>query len=259
VLFTDADCEPAADWIERMSTPFLEGGRAPDGQIAGVKGAYLTRQREVVARYVQIEYEDKYDHMARDKYIDFVDTYAAGYQRDVFLAHGGFDPVFPVSSVEDQELSFRLAKQGYKMVFVPEAQVYHWGHARDLVTYWRKKFNIGYWKVLVQKRHPDKLWRDSHTPQVLKVQMLLVALAGATMVAGLFWPPLWWSTGFLALLFLLSTLPFAVKAWRKDKLVAILSPALLFVRALALGLGFAVGLVKNRGSGPTAQVGPRAR
>ena len=259
VLFTDADCEPATDWIERMSAPLLEGGHAPAAQIVGAKGTYLTRQREIMARFAQIEYEDKYDRMAREAYIDFVDTYSAGYRRDVLLSSGGFDPVFPVSSVEDQELSFRLAKQGYKMVFVPEAHVYHWGHARDIVTYCRKKFKIGYWKVLVQKRHPDKLWRDSHTPQILKVQMLLVALGGATVLAGCFWPPVWWSTGFLALLFLLSTLPFAIKAWRKDRLVAILSPALLFVRALALGMGFAVGLVRNRGPKSTAEADPSAR
>jgi glycosyltransferase involved in cell wall biosynthesis len=251
VLFTDADCEPAANWIERMAAPLLTGGHDPDTPIIGVKGTYLTRQREIMARFVQIEYEDKYDRMARDRYIDFVDTYSAGYQRDVFLANGGFDPSFPVASVEDQELSFRLAKQGYKMVFVPEAHVYHLGHPHDLAAYWRKKFKIGYWKVLVQRRHPDKLWRDSHTPQILKVQMLLVALGGTTLVAGLFWPPVWWLTGALGLLFFLSTLPFAIKAWCKDMLVSLLSPALLFIRALALDMGFAAGLIMNRGPKPT--------
>ena len=256
VLFTDADCEPVADWIERMAAPLAGASHATDIEIVGAKGTYLTRQREIVARFVQIEYEDKYDRMARDTYIDFVDTYAAGYRRDVFLANGGFDASFPVASVEDQEFSFRLAKQGYKMVFVPEARVYHWGHARDIVSYWRKKFRIGYWKVLVQKRHPDKLWRDSHTPQVLKMQILLVAVGAAALAAGLFWSPFWWLAGTAGLLFLLSTGPFAVKAWGKDRLVSILSPGLLLVRALALGMGFAAGLVMNHVSTtPTGESG----
>jgi hypothetical protein len=47
------------------------------------------------------------------------------------------------------------------------------------------------------------------------------------------------------LLFLLTTVPFVRKAWRKDRPVSLISPALLLVRALALGTGFAVGLVAN--------------
>jgi glycosyltransferase involved in cell wall biosynthesis len=245
LLFTDADCEPAPDWIEQMVTPWFGVATRRTSHAVGAKGTYLTRQREIVARFVQIEYEDKYDRMALDTYIDFVDTYAAGYRRDVFLANGGFDPRFPVASVEDQEFSFRLAKQGYKMVFVPEAHVYHWGHARDIVSYWRKKFKIGYWKVLVQKMHPDKLWRDSHTPQVLKMQMLLVVLGGVALAAGFLWSPFWWLASIVGLFFLLSTLPFAIKAWGKDRPVSIFSPGLLLIRALALGMGFAVGLVLN--------------
>jgi anaerobic magnesium-protoporphyrin IX monomethyl ester cyclase len=241
VLFTDADCEPTPDWIERLVTPFC------DGEVVGVKGTYLTRQREIVARFVQLEYEDKYDRMAREQYIDFVDTYSAGYRRDVFEANGGFDPAFPVASVEDQEFSFRLAHQGYNMVFVPQAIVYHWGHARTVWAYWRRKFKIGYWKTLVHRQHPDKLLRDSHTPQILKAQILLVGLGVLCLVAEFLWPPLRWGVATSGLLFFLTTLPFVFKAWGKEPLVALISPGLLFVRALALGTGFAAGLLTHLG------------
>jgi glycosyltransferase involved in cell wall biosynthesis len=245
-LFTDADCEPARDWIEQMVIPFR------DDSVVGVKGAYLTRQQEVVARFVQMEYEDKFDRMAREESIDFVDTYAAGYRRDVFVANGGFDPTFPVASVEDQELSFRLADQGYKMVFAPEARVYHWGHPRSLWIYCRRKFKIGYWKVKVARRHPGKLLRDSHTPQILRVQILLAGLAGLCLLGGFLWPALWWGLGISAILFLLTTLPFTSKAWGKDPLVAVVSPGLLLVRALALGTGFAAGLATSVGTNARA-------
>jgi cellulose synthase/poly-beta-1,6-N-acetylglucosamine synthase-like glycosyltransferase len=270
VLFTDADCEPTPDWIERMVDPFygenanphgmslprssrgqaVDARESPRGQeVVGVKGTYLTQQQEWVARFVQMEYEAKYDRMARELFIDFVDTYAAGYRRDVFLANGGFEVRFPVASVEDQEFSFRLARRGYKMIFVPEARVYHWGHPHNLGAYWRKKFRIGYWKVLVHRRHPDKLLRDSHTPQSLKVQILLVGLGSLCLLGSMFWPPLGWGFGLLGLMFLLTTLPFVVKAWRKEPGIAVVSPGLLLVRALALGAGFAAGLVAHFGFG----------
>jgi len=178
--------------------------------------------------------------MAREKYIDFIDTYAAAYRRDVFLAAGGFDTAFPTASVEDQELSFRLAEQGYKMVFVPQARVYHC-HASSLKDYLRKKFKIGYWKVWVHLRHPKKMLRDSHTPQSLKLQILLAFGLVFSLLASPLWPGLLWVALACAAAFFLSTLPFLWKALPKDPLVAFLSPLFLFLRALSLGVGFGVG------------------
>ena len=242
VLFTDDDCEPVEDWIDRMLGPFQEE------DIVGVKGTYLTRQKELVPRFVQLEFEDKYDRMSKDKFVDFIDTYSAGYRRSILIANNGFDTTFPVASTEDQELSFRLAQQGFKMVFEPRAKVYHLHHPRDIKEYWQKKFNIGYWKVVVHQRHPNKLLRDSHTPQILKLQILLIGISGLLLLLGFVWSPLWWLEGITGLIFLFSTIPFVVKAWHKDPPVASISPILLFVRALALGMGFASGLIFNLGN-----------
>ena len=234
LLFTDADCAPTRTWIEEMTRPFA------DPEVVGVKGTYLTRQKELMARLVQIEYEEKYDRMARQERIDFVDTYSAGYRRDIFLANSGFDTTFPTASVEDQELSFRLARKGYQMVFAPTARVVH-RHDASLEEYVRRKFNIGYWKALLTQWHPERLVRDSHTPQILKLQMILVGLAALSLLAAPVWPRSLWMAAGLAGLFLASTLPFVAKAARKDPVVAIVSPFLLAVRAASLGAGFALG------------------
>jgi lipopolysaccharide/colanic/teichoic acid biosynthesis glycosyltransferase len=57
--------------------------------------------------------------------------------------------------------------------------------------------------------------------------------------SGLFLAPF----SILGLLFLATTIPFARKAWSKDRGVALLSPALLFGRALALRAGYTKGLI----------------
>jgi len=235
VLFLDADCVPKIDWIEKMTVPFSQQ------DIVGVKGRYMTNQKSLVARFVQLEYEDKYDRMARQKYIDFVDTYSAGYRRDVFIANKGFDSVFSTSSVEDQEFSFRLARQGLLMVFEPEAIVYHLGHADSLFSYFRKKFKIGYWKIWVHQIHPDKLIADSHTPQVLKMQIILAGLSSVLIILGIF-DFLFIILGTAGIvIFFITTVPFLNKAFNKDKLVASVSPCLLLCRAIALGLGLVAG------------------
>ena len=54
--------------------------------------------------------------------------------------------------------------------------MYH-QHNTTLARYFRRKYNIGYWKMYLLKRHPGKAVRDSHTPQLIKAQIVLLAAA----------------------------------------------------------------------------------
>ncbi|MEA3337831.1 MAG: sugar transferase [Chloroflexota bacterium] len=243
LLFTDSDCAPKRDWIERMLTAF------DDVELMGAKGTYLTRQRSKVARFVQAEYEDRYDRMRGQDQIDFIDTYSAAYRRDVFLQNGGFDT--SIKYLEDQEFSFRLAEKGYKLGFVPEAQVYH-HHDQDILEYFERKFNIGVWKARIIQRYPERLASDSHTPPVLKLQLVLLLVAFPLLVTGFIVRQLgfdWWDwvaiAGVLALVaFFLSGVPFMVKTWRKDPVIGLISPGMIFLRAIALGSGYAIGSLR---------------
>src|SRR5439155_14295418 len=112
-------------WLQELLAPFA------DPSIVAVKGRYVTRQRGVVARFSQLEFEEKYARLERATRVDFVDTGTAAYRRDVFLATGGFDESFPAQSAEDVELAFRLADQGARFAFSPSARVRH-RHAESL-------------------------------------------------------------------------------------------------------------------------------
>jgi len=235
ILFTDADCAPGHDWIETLMQPFH------DSEISGAKGIYKTCQREVIARFAQLEYEDKYDKMSKDEYIDFVDTYCAAYRKSVFGKDGGFDPTFHRSG-EDVEFSYRLAEKGHKMVFVPQASVYH-RHVDSLWDYLKRKFYVGYWRVLMYRKHPGKIWKDSHTPQLLKIQVGLALLFFAICPLALLRREFLLAPVITIVPFLATALPFMVKSWPKDRAVTLLSPLLLFLRACALAFGFATGLL----------------
>jgi len=250
LLFTDADCAPVPGWITALLKAFT------DPRVAGAKGAYLTTQRGIVPRFTQLEFLERYDRMAGAETIDFVDTYSAAYRRDIFLANHGFDTIFPTASVEDQELSFRLAEKGYRLVFAPSAQVYH-RHNQTLYAYARRKFLIGYWRALLAHWHPGRMVKDSHTPETLKLQIVLAAAmfgavaiaAVASLLAGSFWWPGFAGGAFACLIFLLTAVPFLIKTWRRDRGVMLPAIGLLWVRALALGTGFAGGLIRFRGKG----------
>jgi glycosyltransferase involved in cell wall biosynthesis len=251
ICCTDADCVPRPDWLRQISAAF----RNPN--VAACKGSYATRQREIVARFVQLEYEDKYDLLRAQETIDFIDTYSAAYRRDVLLSNGGFDERFDY--LEDQELSFRLAERGYRMEFREAAVVEHL-HSATVRAYLRKKAIIGYWKAQVVRRFPNRVVKDSHTPQVMKVQMLIAALLLAALAmslislalgAGRWGMPaasiVFGSAALLALVFLATTIPFLRKAWSKDRRAALASPLLLLGRAVALSAGYTWGLLKPRG------------
>jgi len=234
ILFVDADCVPNKNWIETIIEPF------GDQEIIGVKGVIKTEQTELVARFTQIEYEDKYDKLLKHRYIDFIDTASAAYRRATFLENGGFDA--DLHTVEDVDLSFRLAQKGYKMVFAPRAIVYH-RHPRSILDYGRRKYSYGYWRVFLYKRYPQKMVSDSRTPQTQKIQIGLLVLFGTMLVSSLFWSDFLLGAAIILVAFLISTLPFCVKALRRDPVVGLISPALLLVRAGSLGLGLGVGII----------------
>lgn len=248
LLFTDADCEPVPGWIAAITAPFSD----PD--VAGSKGTYLTRQGSAVARFTQVEYEDRYDRMRGAERIDFIDTYSAAYRRDVFLTNHGFDA--NIWWVEDQEFSFRLAEKGYKLVFAPDAQVYH-RHNATLRQYARRKFRIGMWKVRVTRQHPTQVVKDSHTPGALKAQLVIAALGLALTALNIGvaakrrrpWWPGWLAWLGLLFAFDISALPFYRKVAQRDPDILLPAFPMMWVRALALGFGFAAGLLRFRKTG----------
>jgi glycosyltransferase involved in cell wall biosynthesis len=234
LLFTDADCEPLSDWIEQMLAPFA------DPAVVGAKGVYRCRQRSLVARFTQAEHEEKYDRLDREGSIDFVDTYAAAYRRDVFLAQGGFNVEFLRN--QDQEFSFRLARAGHKLVFAPKAAVYH-QHPTGVRRYAWRKVQIGRWKVRVHALHPSKALRDSYTPWTQKAQIVLLPLVLAAAIAAAIGFLSWGVVVILVVMGLISTVPLLIKAAHHGWKVVAITPLLALVRALALGLGIVWGLV----------------
>ena len=240
VLFTDADCEPSPEWLEHMTTPFT------DPLVMGAKGAYWTRQRALIARLTQLEFEIRYERMARLPHTDFVDGYAAAYRRRLLTSAGGFDPTYPTSSsAEDVDLSFHLARQGHRLVFVPQARVWH-RHPTSLRAYLTRKGHYGFWRALLYLRYPEKQSGDAHTDPSLKQQFLLVALAGLLGLGGLAWWPLALGATGLLVVFWATTLPFVRWAWARDRAVALVWPLVMFLRVLIQGTGLAVGLIYHK-------------
>lgn len=238
LVFTDADCVPSENWLFEMVQPLADPGTV------AVKGAYRTRQRSWVARFAQIEFEERYEMLERTIRVDMVDTYAAAYRKDVFLELGGFDEAFPAPNGEDLDLSYRLEAAGHRLAFNPRALVFH-THPARLRTYLRLKYSRAYWRVMVYRRYPGKVARDSYTPVLLKLQTVLFAgmlpLAGVLLLTRN--APL--ALTIFAGVMLVLSLSLTRRAWTRDRAVALVTPGLVLLRAGALAFGSIVGVIRH--------------
>lgn len=235
IIFTDDDCAPLSNWLTEMLKPFA------DPEVVGAKGVYLTRQREIISRFVQAEYEDRYRLMARQTTIDFIDTYSAAFRRVRFLEMDGYDSSFPVACAEDVELSYRMSAKGWKMLFVPNAIVCHL-HPNTFVAYLKKKFKFAFWRVLAVKKNPAKAVKDSHTPQLMKLQLLFGPVLFLAILADLLHLSATPVTLVAVVVFLLSVLPFSARVFVKDPALGTISPLILVARSHVQFLGVFSGV-----------------
>ena len=237
ILFTDSDCIPKEDWIEKMVKPF------EDPQVAGVMGRYLTRQKEPCARFTQLEFEERFRIIRNFDRIDLVPSFAAAFRRPVFEEVGGFDCHYPLANNEDVELSYKIASRGYKMVFADDAVVYH-RHPASWKKFLHVKFFRAFWRTLVYKKFPGKIIKDTYTPQSLKAQIVssyLLLISFLAFIAG----PLWGlaAVGAALALFLLSCVPFIRRTYTHDPHMALAAPLVLFPKGLIFGAGIFLGLI----------------
>ena len=250
LLFTDADCCPTRNWIEQLISVFDnttdqlgDDSTQTDTpkQISAAMGAYRSKQQSSAARFAQLEFEQRYAHMGNELTIDVVATYSAAFRRTIFADAKGFDPSFPKANNEDVELSYRLNAAGHRMVFVPDAIVYH-THDTTWWDYARTKFWRAYWRTIVYKRYPAKALKDSYTPQTLKIQIVLAPFCVLAICGYL----LTQDIRLLLLLvpFLLTTLPMMGFALRQGKpRLAPWTPWGLWLRSIVFGLGVIMAIL----------------
>lgn len=249
LVFTDADCIAEKNWLQEMLKPFK------DPKVIGVQGAYKTAQKSIVARFAQIEIEERYELMKKNAgCIDWVGSYSAAYRRGDFFSAGGFDESFPKASGEDPELSYKLAKAGKKLVFNPDAIVWH-THPDTLMKYLRTKFFRAFYRVKLYSKHKDKIAGDSYTTLDVKFQIIAVYFGTGLFLLSL---PLYYfayadyafwaisASSAFTLLGFLSTLRLTFYAAKKDLWAGFYSIIAIALRNAVFSLGLLAGFVRQK-------------
>ncbi len=138
LVFTDDDCAPTPDWLRKLAARF---GAAPDRGIVGRTLNTLPDNLYSTASQLLIDYLCAY-YNADPNQAHFITSNNLAVPADSFHAIGGFDMTFPRAGGEDREFCDRWLNRGYRIIYAPEALVYH-SHALTFRTFWRQHFNYG--------------------------------------------------------------------------------------------------------------------
>jgi glycosyltransferase involved in cell wall biosynthesis len=236
ICFTDSDCVPALDWVSML----LKEYAAAD--IAGVGGTYdIANSDSLLASCIHEEIVQR--HLKMPKYVNYLGSFNASYRRDVLKRVGGFDESYRTASGEDNDLAYRIAKLGNKLVFTCNSRVAHY-HPDHLWSYLRHQFWHGYWRMKLYRDHRDMMKGDAYAGWADFLQVPL-ALATLCLAPFGFVPVIAWLIALLVGLSFLLQLPLLwaiLKRSRQIKYVA-LAP-IVFLRSYARGMGTVSGVLR---------------
>jgi GT2 family glycosyltransferase len=136
LAFTDDDCTPAPDWLQKLAEHFTEvpvraiGGRTINGLPNNLYS--VTSQTIIDVAYAYYNPDPNQACFFASNNL----TVAA----DLFHDIGGFDVTFTTS--EDRDFCDRWQCHDLQMTYVPEVLVYH-SNALNFRSFWRQHFNYG--------------------------------------------------------------------------------------------------------------------
>lgn len=138
VAFTDDDCAPSPDWLNKFADRLA---KHPTAMIGGFTINVLTRNIYSVASQALIDYI--YGHFNRDPNNS---TFFASNNMAMSLAQfrqiGGFDQALPRAAGEDRDLCDRWCFNGFPMIYAPEVTIRHF-HALSIKKFWKQHFTYG--------------------------------------------------------------------------------------------------------------------
>ena len=156
VFFTDSDCIPHQNWIEKAVVYFT------DQEVGVVAGSYGIANKEyILARCIYSEILYRHSRLM-PKYPKSFGSYNFGVRKKVFDAVGGFNIGYKSASGEDNDLSYKILNAGYKIIFEKEALVDHY-HPIKIWKYLSEQFRHGFWRVKMYIDHPKMIKGDDYT------------------------------------------------------------------------------------------------
>lgn len=153
IVFTDDDCEPALDWLGRLTARLRAGADAAGGRaVNGLPHSALAEASQTIADYV-VEVSAHPGRMPFATSNNLACTAAA-------LSAVPFDERFRGAGGEDRDWCARLSARGFRLVAEPAALVVH-RHRLDSRRFWRQHVAYGRGAYRFRRAHSSQGWIDT--------------------------------------------------------------------------------------------------
>lgn len=146
LAFTDDDCRPEPDWLDRLLREFAT---RPSVLLGG--GLRVAADADPYARATQAIMDFVYAEQERRGGLRVFSTSNLALPADAFQQMGGFSSTFTRPAGEDYDLCARWYRNGGEAAYVPDAVVSH-NHALTLGRYWLQHYTYGRGLLRVRQR-----------------------------------------------------------------------------------------------------------
>lgn len=236
ICFTDSDCVPEKGWAAKLVADYTSP------EIGGVGGSYdIVNGDKLLPACIHEEIRER--HLRMPRIVNYLGSFNLSYRRQVLAEAGGFDESFTRASGEDNDLSYRVIKNGHALLFNQQAKVAHC-YPENLLTYLKQQLVHGYWRVKLHRMHPETVKGDVYSGIFDYIQPPLFLLT-LVLTPLLFIGPVAVAFFLLLLTELLLQLPFALKVvartGQKKYLFLIL---LTFLRGFYRSVGLLLGMAR---------------
>ena len=243
IAFTDADCVVPANWLKTLVDGFLKY-KKNDPSLCAAGGSNIppknrSRFYDTLGIFLDTFLGSGGSVQGRiygeDRYLSHLPTVNVIYDKKIVSSIGGFDESLGSIS-EDQDLSTRLTKNGYRLVYLAGSFVWHKLRGNPLA--WAKNmFTYGKGRVWYFKKHHD----------IARLHLLLPALLVLNIVM-LISP---WRTVFLMNLMIYAVIILLISAFeclRVKRIDLIPDLALLYIIThCSYGMGELYGILSPIG------------
>ncbi|MEO9534306.1 MAG: glycosyltransferase family 2 protein [Crocinitomicaceae bacterium] len=164
----------------------------------------------------------------------YVDTLAFGvFRKKVFDEVGVYDE--SLDRNEDDDLSYRITKAGYKILFSPEVRSQYYVRA-SYPKLWNQYFQYGYWKVRVGKKHKAVTSIRQLIPFLFVTGLLLGAILAIVL-------PYFWMLYTAGIALYIAVSLWAANTASKDKSRVFQVALVFYILHLSYGWGYLKGVV----------------
>ena len=146
ILFIDSDAAAEIHWVQKLLNGFNI-----DEKIVCVGGAVLNSNNSIVGKASHLLEFRGFDSK-KIRIVRGVPTVNACYKKEIFSEVGLFDE--NLGTGEDVDINWRIIKKGFKILYAPDAIVWHYG-PETLSQLCKKQFYLGVHFPLVREKHKD--------------------------------------------------------------------------------------------------------